>query len=86
MFDLTKDPNEQRNLVYSKEDAEKPEIAAKFAELKAEISRLQKEYKDDGQYADPSTWPTGGVDGAFNDKQPTGRKTIAEAIAASAAK
>jgi arylsulfatase A-like enzyme len=85
MFDLTKDPTEQRNLLYSSQDPANPEIAARFAELKAEISRLQKEYKDDGQYADPSTWPKGGADGPFNDKKPTGRKSIAEAIAASAA-
>ena len=59
----------------------KPEVAAKFAELKAEIARLQKEYKDDGQYADPATWPAGSADGPFNDKQPLGIKTVAEAIA-----
>jgi hypothetical protein len=47
------------------------------------LLRLQKEYKDDGQFADPATWPKDGADGPFDDKQPTGRKTIAEAIAAS---
>jgi hypothetical protein len=45
--------------------------------------RLQKEYKDDGQYADPATWPKTGSDGPFDDKQPTGIKTVAEAIQAS---
>ena len=80
MFDLTKDPTEQRNLLNSPTDASKPEIATKFAELKAEIARLQKEYKDDGQYADPATWPKGGSDGPFDDKQPSGTKTVAEAI------
>jgi arylsulfatase A-like enzyme len=86
MFNLTKDPTEQHNLLYSDLDAKKPELAAKFAELKAEITRLQKEYKDDGQYADPATWPTGGADGPFNDKEAIGKKTIAEAIAATATK
>lgn len=84
MFDLTKDPTEQRNLLHSAADATKPEIAAKFAELKAEIVRLQKEYKDDGQYAAPATWPKGGVDGPFDAFQPLGIKTVAEAIALSA--
>jgi arylsulfatase A-like enzyme len=86
MFDLTKDPTEQHNLLFSPEEAQKPEIAAKFAELKAEIARQQKDLKDDGQYADPATWPTGGADGPFNDKPPLGTQTIAEAIRASAAK
>jgi arylsulfatase A-like enzyme len=86
MFDLTKDKTEQNNLLYSDDDAKKPEIAAKFAELKAEITKLQKEYKDDGQFADPSTWPKGGPDGPFNDKQPSGKKTVAEAIAESVSK
>lgn len=86
MFDLTKDPTEQHNLLFSPEEAQKPEIAAKFAELKEEIARQQKDLKDDGQYADPATWPTGGADGPFNDKPPLGTQTIAEAIRASAAK
>jgi arylsulfatase A-like enzyme len=83
MYDLTRDPTEQRNLLYSAADASQPGVAAKFAELKAEIARLQKEYKDDGQYADPSTWPKTGSDGPFDDKQPMGTKTVAEAIQAS---
>ena len=86
MIDLTKDPSEQHNLLYDETEAKKPEIAAKFAELKAEIARLQKEYKDDGQYAEASTWPEGGVDGPFDQYQPMGTKTVAEAIAASAGK
>ncbi|HEV7406001.1 MAG TPA: sulfatase [Chthoniobacteraceae bacterium] len=85
MFDLTKDPTEQHNLLYDGDEAKKPEVAAKFAELKAEIARLQKEYKDDGQYADPATWPEGSADGPFTDKKPTGTKTVAEAIAATVA-
>ena len=84
MFDLTKDPTEQRNLLHSDEESKPPAIAAKFAELKAEITRLQKEYQDDGQYADPATWPKGGVDS--DNKAPAGTKTVAEAIAATAPK
>jgi hypothetical protein len=86
MFDLTKDPTEQNNLLQSAADATKPEVAAKFAELKAEIVRQKAEYKDDGQFAATADWPAGGVDGPFDQYQPTGRKTVAEAIAASAGK
>lgn len=82
LFDLAADPCEQHNLLHDAEEAAKPEVAAKFAELKAEIARLQKQYKDDGQYADPATWPAGSADGPFTDKQPIGAKTVAEAIAA----
>ena len=84
LFDLRVDPCEQHNLLYAPDEATKPEVAAKFAEMKAEMVRLQKEYKDDGQYADPATWPEGSADGPFNDKQPIGVKTVAEAIAATA--
>ncbi len=86
MFDLTADPCEQHNLLYAAEEAKKPEIAAKFAELKAEIDRLQKQYRDDGRYADPTTWPAGSADGPFKDKEPIGAKTVAEAIAATVAR
>ncbi len=82
MFDIVNDPTEQKNLLYSDVDAKQPEIAAKFAELKTEISRLQKEFKDDGQYADSSTWPKASADGPFNNKQPIGLKTVSEAISA----
>jgi arylsulfatase A-like enzyme len=83
LFDLTRDPAEQHNLLYA--DAARPEVAAKFAELKSEIARLQAEYKDDGQYADPATWPKGSSDGPFEGKQPLGVRTVAEAVAASSA-
>jgi len=86
MFDLVRDPAEQHNLLYDPAEARRPDIAAKFAELKAEIGRLQKEYKDDGQYADPATWPKDSADGPFGDKQPIGTKTVAEAIALTVAK
>jgi hypothetical protein len=86
MFDLTRDPNEQHNLLYSADEAKQPAVAAKFAELKAEIARLQKEFKDDGQYADSADWPAGSADGPFNDRRPMGVKTVAEAIAATGSK
>jgi hypothetical protein len=81
MFDLTKDPNEQHNLLFG-DNAQNPGVAEKFAELKAEIARLQKEFNDDGQFADPATWPNDSADGPFNDYTPLGMKTVAEAIAA----
>lgn len=80
MFDLVADPTEQRNLLYG-ENLD-PAITAKFNELKAEIERLQAQYKDEGQYADSAEWPKGSADGPFNDKQPLGNKTVAEAILA----
>ena len=85
LFDLTKDPNEQHNLLFSESEAKDPQVVAKFTELKAEIARLQKEFKDDGQYADPATWPKGSADGPFDGKAPLGTQSIAAAIAAAAA-
>ena len=82
MFDLTSDPNEQKNLLFGGEASRPAEVTAKFTGLKTELTRLQKEYRDDGQYADPATWPPGGADGPFDDKKPSGQKTIAEAILA----
>ena len=81
MFDLTADPAEQHNLLHGA-GAQEPGVAAKFAELKAEIARLQKEFKDDGRYDDPATWPAGSADGPFDAYEPIGLKTVAEAIAA----
>ena len=82
LFDLRADPSEQHNLLFNPAESAKPEVAAKFAELQAEIARLQQEYKDDGQFADPASWPKDSSDGPFTDKQPAGTKTVAEAIAA----
>ena len=84
LFDLVKDPTEQHNLLFDPAEAARPEVAKVFAELKAEIARLQQEFGDEGQYADPATWPKGGADGPFGEKQPLGRKTVAEAIAVAA--
>lgn len=80
MFDIVNDPNEQQNLLYPGVAADKPETQAKFAELKAELAKLQKEFKDDGQYADSATWPKTSADGPFDDKRPSGKKSVAEAI------
>lgn len=87
LFDLTADPNEQRNLLHSQSDAQNPAIAAKFAELKAEITRLQQEYKDTNDlYADPATWPAGSADGPWDAYQASGAKTVSEAIQAAVQK
>jgi arylsulfatase A-like enzyme len=84
LFDLVQDPTEQHNLLFDPAEAAKPEVAQVFADLKAEIARLQQEFGDDGLYADPATWPKGGADGPFGDKQPLGRKPVAAAMAAAA--
>jgi arylsulfatase A-like enzyme len=86
LFDLSKDPTEQHNLLHAEAEARQPAVGAKFAELKAEIARLQKEYQDNGQYADPATWPKTSAYGPFDAYKPTGTKTIAEAITAAAVK
>jgi arylsulfatase A-like enzyme len=87
LFDLTQDPLEQRNLLFTDGGAQPaPEVTAKFVELKAEIVRLQQQYKDEGQYADPATWPKGSSDGPFDDKEMIGTRTVTEAVAASVAR
>jgi arylsulfatase A-like enzyme len=85
LYDLVKDPTEQRNLLFDPGEAASPEVAKTFAALKAEIKRLQTEFADDGLYADPQTWPAGSADGPFDDTRPLGTKSVAEAIAASGA-
>ncbi|MCO6455448.1 MAG: sulfatase [Pirellulaceae bacterium] len=83
LFDLAADPNEQRNLLHAPSDAQDPAIAARFAELKAELARLKVQYGDtDDLYADPATWPAGSADGPWDAYQATGTKTVAEAIQA----
>jgi arylsulfatase A-like enzyme len=86
MFDLAKDPAEQHNLLFHADEAKRPEVAKVYGELKAELARLQREYKDSGQYADTADWPAGSADGPFNDKLPLGMKTAAEAISAAVGK
>jgi arylsulfatase A-like enzyme len=79
MYDLIADPNEQYNLLFNSEEATRPEVAAKFQELKQEIARLQTWYGDQGQFANPDSWPKTGVDG-MPDVKNLGAKTIAETI------
>jgi hypothetical protein len=84
LYDLIADPTEQHNLVFDEAEAKSPTVAKVFGELKGEIARLQRQYGDDGRYADPDTWPRGGVDGEPGGaRESLGRKTAAEAIAAS---
>lgn len=83
LFDLRSDPTEQHNLLYDR--ADDPEVVAMFASLKGEIERLQQQYDDDGLYADPATWPKGGSDGPFENRELMGNRTVQEAIAAAVA-
>jgi len=85
MFDLVADPAEQHNLLFDPVEAAAPAVAARFEELERELVRLQREYGDTGLYADPSTWPAGGVDGMPEGRKSLGRMGVAEAIAASGA-
>jgi hypothetical protein len=85
LFDLAADPHEQHNLLFDEAEAKSPQVAALFADLKAEFERLQREYGDDGRYVDPATWPPGTVNGPFPGRQQLGKKTVAEAIAVSPA-
>jgi len=80
MFDIANDPDEQQNLLYPGSVADKPETQAKFTELKAELAKLQTEFKDDGQFADPGSWPKTSADGPLDDKRPSGKKSVADAI------
>jgi arylsulfatase A-like enzyme len=85
LFDLVADPTEQHNLLFAPEEAASPRVASLFRELKTRLDRLAAEYGDDGRYADPAEWPTEGVDGSANEVPSVGEKTVAEAIAISAA-
>ena len=80
MFDLTQDPTEQLNLLYPATAPPSKDVAAKFAQLKAEILRLQKQYGDEGQFADSATWPKTSADGPFNAYKSIGLKTVSEAM------
>ncbi len=72
LFDLTRDPTEQRNLI------SEPAQAGTITKLKAEIVRLQKQLGDTGQFA--SEIPRDGVDAPKNVPV-LGRKSVKEAIA-----
>jgi arylsulfatase A-like enzyme len=73
LFDLRRDPTEQKNL------AGDPAHAATLAELKAEITRLQKQLGDTGQYADAI--PRDDVDAPVDAAQ-LGVKSVKQAVAA----
>jgi arylsulfatase A-like enzyme len=75
MYDLAADRNEQRNV------ADDPAHAAKLAELKAELKRLQSQLRDEEQFANEI--PPSGVGGLKAGVKPLGVKTAAEAIALS---
>jgi arylsulfatase A-like enzyme len=74
LYDLVKDPTEQKNLI------DDPAQAATLVTLKAEIIRLQAQLGDTGQFAD--TIPADGVDAPLNVPR-LGVKSVSEAIAAS---
>ncbi len=81
LFDLAADPHEQRNMLHGDAAARSPEVATLFADLEAELGRLRTLYADDDRYADPTTWPKGGVDGDGTDRTPLGVQSIAAAMA-----
>jgi arylsulfatase A-like enzyme len=81
MYNLVDDPTEQRNLLHIAGTELNAQTSAKFEELKNELKRLQAEFKDDGQYADPATWPKGGSDGPFDGKELVGTRSVSQAIA-----
>jgi arylsulfatase A-like enzyme len=72
LFDLVRDPTEQKNLITD------PAQAGRIAELKAEIVRLQKQLGDTGQFANEI--PRDGVDAPLNVAK-LGEKSVAAAIA-----
>jgi len=81
MYDLERDPAELHNLLFDPAEAKQPAVAGKFAELKAELARLQREYSDEGQFANPAMLPVDGVDGPFDGRRRLGTKTVGEAMA-----
>ena len=80
LFDLAADPHEQHNLLFDEAEASSRGVANTLAALKAELARLQREYQDDGLYADPATWPKAGVESNVESRPALGGKTVAEAI------
>ncbi len=82
LYDLRADPDELHNLLADPEEAARPEVAARFAELRDEIGRLQREFADDGRYADLKTLPPDDVRGDVDGKRRLGVQSVAQAIAA----
>lgn len=83
LFDLVQDPLEQRNLLGDPATADAASTRSLFEKLYEQLGHLQKQYGDDGLYADPVDWPKGGVDGPFNEFKPLGKKSVTEAIGVS---
>jgi len=83
MFHLADDPAEQHNLLFDPKESERAEVQATFEELKSQLKQLQQQYGDEGQYADPESWPKGGADGPFNDRLVLGKKSVADAMVVS---
>jgi arylsulfatase A-like enzyme len=75
LYDLRRDPNEQRNLV------DDPAESAVLAQLKAELKRLRAELGDDDRYA--NALPGDDVDGNFADHGQLGLRTVEQAVNAS---
>jgi len=75
LFDLRRDPDEQRNLIND------PAAAATVARLKAELKRLRTELGDDDRFAD--ALPNDDVDGNWTDHGQLGTRTVEQAINAS---
>jgi arylsulfatase A-like enzyme len=72
LFDLTADPDEQKNLV---SDPAQREL---LEQLKVQLLQLKKEMKDEDQFA--SELPPDGVDGNFGDRKPLGVCSVKRAI------
>ncbi|RYD18380.1 MAG: DUF4976 domain-containing protein, partial [Verrucomicrobiaceae bacterium] len=79
MFDLTKDPTEQHNLLSNNGEAGPPEVSRVFGELKAELVRLQEHYKDDGRYAAPADRPKGTAE-PTGERKALGVRTVVQAM------
>jgi arylsulfatase A-like enzyme len=83
MFHLAEDPAEQRNLLFAPNESDRANVQATFEELKSQLKQLQNQVGDEGQYADPESWPKGGADGPFNDRKALGKKSVADAMVVS---
>jgi arylsulfatase A-like enzyme len=74
LFDLMKDPQEQRNLI------DDPAQSANVQQLKVELAKLRKDLGDDDRFA--TALPKDDVDGGFTDHGQLGPRTVPQAIEA----
>ncbi len=81
LFDLVNDPDEQKNLLFPGVENVSQEVRDLFTSLQKELKRLQEVYRDENQFASPSEWPKGGVDGGFEDRKRLGKMSVQEAYA-----